>query len=362
MSDLAQTTVVQSLDPAPVTQWRFFLLRPIDLRVLITVLLSGALAISAACDEPTAAPTPTPTPIPTLTPTPTPTTDAGAAGLSSGQPVAEKVAQLLSAVPVSYETVMVTDVGAMKQDPSLQAVLQDQDILAALGPAAGPIQDLVDAVAVAVDDDGILGIFRASSDAAGVLGSLGALASGAAPEAYGPFEITEVNINLPLLKLSLALSVLDERTAIFATATSEDVSAGDVIKAALDAAQQTGPGFLSDSSVTALAAEIPQGFITLVSTDCSALGETLLEGIEACTGIAISATQEAEAAFLNGVVGFDSAGAAEAAMPAINEQLEMAGGLSDSPVQSLAEGDRVRFRIPVDLSAGLLEQFGLGSP
>ena len=168
MSDLAQTTVVQSLDPAPVTQWRFFLLRPIDLRVLITVLLSGALAISAACDEPTAAPTPT------LTPTPTPTTDAGAAGLSSGQPVAEKVAQLLSAVPASYETVMVTDVGAMKQDPSLQAVLQDQDILAALGPAAGPIQDLVDAIAVAVDDDGILGIFRTSSDAAGVLGSLGA--------------------------------------------------------------------------------------------------------------------------------------------------------------------------------------------
>ena len=174
MSDLAQTTVVQSLDPAPVTQWRFFLLRQIDLRVLITVLLSGALAISAACDEPTAAPTPTPTPTPTLTPTPTPTTDAGAAGLSSGQPVAEKVAQLLSAVPASYETVMVTDVGAMKQDPSLQAVLQDQDILAALGPAAGPIQDLVDAIAVAVDDDGILGIFRTSSDAAGVLGSLGA--------------------------------------------------------------------------------------------------------------------------------------------------------------------------------------------
>ena len=100
----------------------------------------------------------------------------------------------------------------------------------------------------------------------------------------------------------------------------------------------------------------------MVSTDCSALGETPFQGIEACTGLAISATQEDDAAFLNGVVGFDSAGAAEAALPTIKEQLEMAAGLSDSPVQSLAEGDLVRFRIPVDLTAGLLEQFGLGTP
>ena len=163
------------------------------------------------------------------------------------------MAQLLVAVPASYETVMVTDVDAMKQAPSLKAVLQDQDILAALGPAAGPIRDLVDAVAPVVDDDGILGIFRTSSDAAGVLGSLGVLTAGVALQAYGPFEITELNVDLPLLKLSLALSVLDETTATVATATGEDISVGDVIKAVLDAAQQTWPGFISDPSVAALA-------------------------------------------------------------------------------------------------------------
>ena len=332
----------------------------------MAVFSAAVLAFSLACVESTATPTPTATPAqtPTSTPTPTPTQDPEAANLGKwAEEVSEEVSQLMTAVPASYDAVLFTDVETMLQDPNLQSVLQEQRVLAMLGPASGAIQELVDALVVGVDNEGILGVFRTSSDATGLITALGTLAAGVDLETYGSFEIMEINVDLPLLKLHLALTVFDETTAMFATASTPDVvGAGDMVKAALDAAQQTTPGFLSDPAVAALVSEVPQGFATLIAKDCTALGETPFEGIETCTGLVISATKEGETGFITGAVSFDSTEAAQAAMPAIREQLERVGGLSDSPALSSVDGNLVRFRVPVDLNASLLEEFGLGAP
>ena len=190
---------------------------------------------------------------------------------------------------------------------------------------------------------------------------LGILLVGAEREAYGPFEVWEANVDLPFVKLSLGLSVLDESTAVFATSSSpDDVSAAAGVKAALDAAQGTDPGYLSDPGIAQLMEEVPPGFAMLVARNCDSLP---LEGIEGCTGLAISATKEAEAGIIDGVIGFASEAMAQAALLAIQEQVASLGAPLDSPsaIEGSVDGSMVRFKVTLDINASILEKFGLGA-
>ena len=257
--------------------------------------------VSTATPTPTQAPTPTSTPIPTPTPTPTP----GSAAVAGKSITLEEVKDLMAVVPARYEAVLFTDVSFMLQDPGLREALEEQGVLTALGPAAGAIEGLVSAVALAVTDEGLLGIFRTLVDSSNIIASLGILLIGVEPEAYGPFEVWEANVDLPFVKLSLGLSVLDESTAVFATSSSpDDVSAGAGVKAALDAAQGTDPGFLSDPGIAQLLEEVPPGFAMLVARNCASLP---LEDIEGCTGLAFSATNRVSAKWVYNTSALDVA-------------------------------------------------------
>ena len=70
-----------------------------------------------------------------------------------------------------------------------------------------------------------------------------------------------------------------------------------------------------------------------------------------------------EAGVIDGVISFSSEAMAEAALPAIQEQVAKLGAPLDSPwaVEGSVDGSMVRFRVTVDISASILEKFGLGA-
>ena len=330
-------------------------------------------AVVFGCVEPTSTSTPTPTPIstatPTQTPTPTPTPEPTAAPLvTSADAIAKsgeigRVGDLVEIVPSEYDSVVYLDVEAMLQDPILREALEGQGGLGIFGPLSGPIQQQLSSMVVAQGDAGLLGVLSGTLKVAKLMNSLQVPGIAIESESYGRFEIQALEVESPFLNLSFALSLVDDTTAVIAIGFSPESPSVDVVKAALDVAEGTVPGYLSDPVARQLVESVPPGFIMVVTKDCG----VLFEVGAGCQNLAMSITKAGENALFSGVLGFESPAMAEAALPAVSSAIaegvdELPTGFVESATLS-QEGALVRFASMVSieeaLESGLL---ALGAP
>ena len=255
-------------------------------------------------------PTPTPTPEPTATSTP------GAAAALAAQPGRQGVVKgLLAPIPADYDTVIFVDLKFILEDPDLREALEEQGVFAFLGSAADPIQEQGDVVVLASGGGGVLGVTRGPLNAEEFINALKAPGSEVESESYGAFEILKVEVEI-FLRFSLAISLLDDTTAVFGISFSPATPSVDLVKAALDTVDGSTPGFLSDPAVEQLVDSIPQGFSMVISRKCGSP-----DVVEGCTGSAISHIKRGAGVVSNEVFGFSTPEMAEAALPAIEEEV-----------------------------------------
>ena len=252
-------------------------------------------------------------------------------------------------VPIDYDTVLFMDLSFILEDPSLKEAFERQGILDALGPAAGPIQEQVDALVLAQRGAGALGVLRGSLDAESLINSLKAPNAEVESESYAGFEILKVVLTFPFFTLDIPVSFLNDTTAIFAVSFSPESPSIDAVKAALDTVEGSKPGYLSDPPVKQLIGSVPQGFSMVVTRNCGPP-----DGPEGCEGSAISQVKEGENVISHMVFGFSSPAMARAARPAIKEEI-----LKDlrEPLELLEvaqEGNLVRVRGRGDISTAIL--------
>ena len=328
------------------------------------------LAVTLGCAE--ATPTPAPTPTPTLTPTPTPTPEPTATtpvllpATDDGTPPPAGpgvLGGLLAMVPADYDLVIFADLSTILGDPTLKEALDNQGILALLGPVAGPIQDMTDAMIMASSEDGVLVALRGNLEAAAFLDALKAPGSEPEPESYGRFQLYDFDVDLTFLTVDMAVSFVDDTTALFLVSFSPDSSSVDALKAALDVVSGSQPSILSDSLVNRMVHDTPQGIATMVARDCGPLGEPSSQNMmDECLGLTANSTlASGDDVILSWSVEFSSSEAARAALPAIRDQVaRLGGGSSPSEViEASVEGERVRVKALMDASGAIAGVLGL---
>ncbi|MCE2463248.1 MAG: hypothetical protein J4F46_04950, partial [Dehalococcoidia bacterium] len=116
------------------------------------------------------------------------------------------IGDLLAMVPADYELVIFADLSTILGDPTLKEALDNQGILALLGPVAGPIQDLTDAMAMASSEDGVLVALRGNLETAAFLDALKTPGSEPESESYGQFQLYDFDVNIALLTINMAVS------------------------------------------------------------------------------------------------------------------------------------------------------------
>ena len=268
-------------------------------------------------------------------------------------------------VPADYDLVIFADLEAILQDPTLKEALEEQGILALLGPLSGTIQDRADTMVLASDGAVMLGVIRGNLEAAALIASLGVPRSETEPESYGQFELHKLDVDLPFLKLNLAVSFVDDTTAVFSLRLSSESSSVDVLKAALDVLNGSRPSLLSDPLVNQLVRNTPQGIATTVAKDCTPLvgiaSQNVIEGYLGLT--ASSVPVDGDDVAIIWAVGFSSRAAALAALPGIEEQVAKLGGDSLSGgIEGSVDGQTVRVRALVEASDALAGVVGLIGP
>ena len=345
--------------------------QPLTLGVAIAMLFLLSMVLGCGEAAPTPVPTPTPTPvltpthIPTLTPEPTPTTSALRPATGGTPPPAEHgvIEDLLAMVPADYDLVIFSDLKTILQDPTLKEALEKQGILTLLGPASGPIQDQADTMVIASGGAGVLGVLRGDLEATALLDSLKAPGYETEPESYGQFELYKLDVDLSFLTLNLAISFVDDMTAVFSLSFSPESSSVDVLKAALDVVNGSQPSFLSDPLVNQLVRNTPQGIATTVAKDCTPLEEPSSQNaIVGCLGLAASSVLVGgDDVAISWTVEFSSPAAALAALPAIKEQVaKLGGGSSPSEaIEGSVDGKTVRVKALVDASGAIAGVLGL---
>ena len=335
----------------------------------ILSLLSFVLGCGEAPPTPTPTPTPTPaptpTPIPTPTPEPTPTTPVLRPAPDGTLPPAEPgaIGGLLDMVPADYDLVIFSDLNTILGDPTLKEALENQGILALLGPASGIIQDRTDTMVIASSEDGVLGVLRGNMEAAAFLDALETPGSEPESENYGQFQLYDLDVDLTFLTISMAVSFVDDTTTLFLVSFSPDSSSVDALKAALDVVNGSQPSFLSDPLVNRMVQDTPQGIATMVARDCAPLGEQASQNVmEGCLGLTASSVLESgDNVALSWSVEFSSSEAARAALPIIREQVaRLGGGSSQSDViEGSVDGKRVRVKALMDASGAIAGVLGL---
>ena len=253
-------------------------------------------------------------------------------------------------VPADYKISIFADLNTILQEPRLKSVLEEQGLLSILGPAAVQIQDQVDSIVLALGGPGALGILNGPLDASKIMDSLKFPGSEVEAESYGTFEIAKLKVVSPFITVNIALSTLDETTAVFAISLSAGAPSEEVIKTALDVFEGSKANFLEDPFVQRLFAGVPAGIGMTIGKDCG-----FFDDFEECTGVALSATREGEHGVLTGTLDFSSNDAAQAALPAIQAMVE-----KFEPVSFSAEvvGNKVRINAVVNVSSALRVAFG----
>ena len=251
------------------------------------------------------------------------------------------------------------DVGTMLRDHSLKEALERQGVLALLGPSAGQILQQVDALGLAEDSSAVLVVLRGSLDAESIINTLRAPESEVGSESYGAFEILKVKVAVPFFTLTVPITLLDSSTAIYAISLSSKRPSIEVVKVTLDAVEGSEPGFLLDPAINQLFRAVPQGFAMTFARDCSIFGE-----YEGCTGLAMSVMKDGSDGVIELVRGFTSPELAQAALPAIREQVLKTGAPATHPkaVEVILEGDVVRSRARLDINTALQAALEKGVP
>ena len=363
---------------------------PLVAIAFVVVLILGC-GEAAPTPTPTLAPTPIPTaaPAPTNTPSPTPTSISAPTSTtpsttvaiatstptpttaSESAPTSEPAAilpptlvalpgectrelraieELLAVVPAEYESVLVLDLEAVLADPGLREALEREGVLAALGPAAGPIEEQVDTLALATGGVGVLGVVQGRLDVQGFIEALKPPESEVSTESYRQFEILQVDLEF-IITLKLAISLLDRRTAVFAISFSSEVPSADLVKAALDAVDETAATYLSHPVMDQLLDGLPQGFFTLVTRGCGSPPEH-----EGCLGSAISQAMEDEEVVSTAIFAFSSPQHAGAALPSIKAEVSEEDSVNSFQVSQ--GGSRVRLVTRGDVREAIPLNFG----
>ena len=330
--------------------------RPFHVAMLMAafLLLAGVLGCETTSPTPSIAPTPTPTPTPEPTPTAEPTAAfVPADGASATVAVEGVLGELLAAIPSGYGHVVFVDSQTIIEDPILRQEFIDLGGLAILGPIAGPLQEQLNQVVLATDEEaGIVGVLRGPLNIGALVRSVETLGGGVESETYGEFQVQTLEVKTRFLTLSLALSALDETTAVFAISLTTESTSADLAKAALDTLEGSTAGFLSHPVAGQLVVAVPQGFALLVSLDCA----LFFEELAGCTGISISSQREGETGIIGGVLAFGTSELAQEAVLAIQEGLaaedpEVTGLFEDTEIT--LEGNLVRLKSEVSLDEAL---------
>ena len=266
-------------------------------------------------------------------------------------------------VPADYDLVIFADLSTILGAPILKEALDNQGILLLLGPVAGPVQDLTDAMVMASSEDGVLVALRGNLEVSAFLDALKAPGSEPESESYGQFQLYDFDVDLTFLTVNMAVSFVDDTTALFLVSFSPDSSSSDVLKAALDVVNGSQPSILSDSLVNRMVRDTPQGISTMVSRDCGPLGESASQSMmDECLALTANSTlTSGDEVILSWSVEFSSSEAARAALPAIRGQVaRLGGGSSPSEViEGSVEGKRVRVKAQMDASGAIAGVLGL---
>ena len=326
-------------------------------RLVPAVVAALLMLASVACDEilasrtPTPIPTPNPTPTPTPTLTPTPVPGTGDGSLEVTRPLGDAegpVADLLAAVPVEYKNVAFLDLRQILGSEALSSSLDRLGVLAALGPAAREVRESVDSILIAQGPRGILGVLSGDADPRRVAESIKSADSELKVESHGEFEELSVQVQVSFFSLVVAVSRLDERTALFAVGSSFEGSSA-LVKASLDAATGAATALSDDPSIARLFFELPPGFAVTLDPRCD-----LLPGLDGCTGAGVSATLEGGQGTVHGIFTFSNPEAAQAALPAILERTgQIVGSSPSSEVRRSVDGSVVRIEGAVELEIAL---------
>ena len=263
--------------------------------------------------------------------------------------------ELLSVVPPEYDNLLYVDLRFLLDDPVLRAAFEEQGGLSVLGPAAQAVEELVDSLVVAQGGPALLAAVRTALGVQTVVDAVMPPGLNAESEIYGPFEITSLELSLPILTLMVAGSPISDTAALIAVSTSASTSAVDVLKTTLDTAQGEGSSMLSEPLMQQLIGAIPAGFTVLVARDCT----VAFDEYEGCAGLAMSTTQEGEDGIINGVLGFETPQLLQQALPRIKAELDIGqepGSLGSTEVSM--QGNLLLLKTRVDISEAILTGFG----
>ena len=154
---------------------------------------------------------------------------------------------------------------------------------------------------------------------------------------------------MPFITLTVALSFVDDNTAIFGFTLSPQRSSMDIVKGALDVMEGSEPGFLTNVSIGEALAIVPPGFAMGVTSDCSFFGQ-----YEGCIGMAMSAVKDGEDGIVHVVLEFASPEQAEAAQMNIREGVATPDLIKGAQIiQDSLEETTVTIVIRVNLDAAL---------
>ncbi len=234
--------------------------------------------------------------------------------------------ELAAAVPDLYERVSFIDLTVDVPFESLGDALEQQ--LSILGPVADLVTEQVDAALLAQAGPGIMVVIRGRLDPQTVLDALGAEVR---IDSYGDFEIWNVKVSVGPLSATVAVSLLDDTTAVLAVGLSPAMTSGDLARAALDVVTGERPGYL-DSAMRGLAERLPRGFNMTLSRPCTGFSET--PEIQGCVGVAFSSNLEIDdgALLTTFVFGFPAPEAALEALPAIEASWTLVTGDPPDPL------------------------------
>ena len=258
------------------------------------------------------------------------------------------VLDLLAAVPVKYGNAAFLDLRQILASDALSASVDRLGVLAVLGPAADQLRDSVDAILMARGPGGVLGVLNGNVDPRRVAEAIGSPGSPIESEGHGEFQVVTAHMETPFFSLVVAVSRVDEATALFAVGPSLEGSSG-LAKASLDTVSGSAPRLSEDPDIGRLVLDLPAGFALTLDPRCGLLPE-----VEGCMGAGVSASLEGQRGVVHGVFMFHDPAAALAALPAIVESAWRIGGISSpSEVESAVDGSVVRIEAVVGLEAAL---------
>ena len=244
---------------------------------------------------------------------------------------------LLAAVPVEYKSVAFLDLKQITGSEALSISLDRLGVLAALGPAGEEVRDRVDSILMAQGPGGVLGVLEGDADPRSVAEAIRSPGSELKAERHGELEVISTHVQVSYFSLAVAVSRVDETTALFAVGSSLEGSSA-LVKASLDVAAGVSAGLSSDPSIGRLILDLPAGFAVTLDPRCE-----LLPGLEDCNGAGVSATVDGGQGRVHGVFMFRNPDAALAALPAILDGAGQIGGTSTpSDIRAAVDGSVVR--------------------